>query len=635
MRKKKIVIQTDWCLAKTGFGRAAKELVSYLYNTGKYDIIHYCGGTQVGSPVLSKTPWKSLGSIPTDQNEVNRINADQTLARDVSYGSYYIDQVIKEEKPDVWIGAQDPWAFTQYYNKHWYKNITSLLWVTLDSLPIYEEAINQAKKSSQYWIWSEFATNEMHKIGINNAKTVHGPVNHSKFNYLGAEKKKQLKANFGLSDSFIVGFVFRNQLRKSVPNLLEGFRDFVKNNPDVKNAKLLLHTHWGEGWDIHKLADEYKIDRKDIQTTYVCNKCKNYFISHFQGQELGCPVCKSEKSCSTTNTGFGVSEEQLCEVYNLMDVYCHPFTSGGQEIPIQEAKYCELLTLVTNYSCGEDMCHPDAASIPLEWSEYREHGTQFRKASTYPSSIAKQLYRAYKMSDLERRQFGQKARKWAIENYSVPVIGKMFEQYIDSIPFTTYDFSLKEEEKDPNAAIPNITDNGEWLIFMYHNILKMKQVDQNEDGYKHWMEKLSKGETRQNVENYFRQIASQENQKNRKVDFEDILDPADKGKRILFVMPESIGAIYLCTSLLESIKETYPDHNLYFATKKEHFCILEGNPHIHRMLEYIPQMDNLLWLEGYGNHQGYFEIAFLPHIGTQKMLNYLHNGKDKIAFDIK
>lgn len=635
MRKKKIVIQTDWCLAKTGFGRAAKELISYLYNTGKYDIVHYCAGTQAGASILTKTPWKSIGSIPTDPNEVNRINADQTLARDVSYGSYYIDQVIKEEKPDLWIGAQDPWAFTQYYNKHWYKNITSLLWVTLDSLPIYDEAINQAKKTSQYWIWSEFATKEMHKIGINNARTVHGPVNHSKFSYLGAEKRRELRGKFGLLDSFIVGFVFRNQLRKSVPNLLEGFSDFVKKNPDVKNTKLLLHTHWGEGWDIHKLAGEYNIDKKDILTTYVCNKCKNYFVTPFQGQELHCPSCKSEKSCSTTNTGFGVSEEQLCEIYNLMDVYCHPFTSGGQEIPIQEAKYCELLTLVTNYSCGEDMCHPEAGSVPLEWSEYREHGTQFRKASTSPNSIAKELYKAYKTPETERRKIGQKARQWAIENYSTPVIGKTFESYIDSIPFTNYDFSLKEEEKNPNAIIPNIKDNAEWVLFMYHNILKMPQVNEHDDGFKHWIKRLSEGENRQTIENYFRQVAAQENQKNRKIDFEEILDPNDKGKRILFVMPESIGDIYLCTALLESIKETYPEYNLYFATKKDYFSVIEGNPNIHRIIEYIPQMDSLLWLEGYGNHQGYFEIAFLPHIGTQKMLNYLHNGKDKIAFDIK
>ena len=46
-------------------------------------------------------------------------------------------------------------------------------------------------------------------------------------------------------------------------------------------------------------------------------------------------------------------------------------------------------------------------------------------------------------------------------------------------------------------------------------------------------------------------------------------------------------------------------------------------------------MDNLLWLEGSGSHKGYFDIAFLPHIGTQRILNYLHNGKDEIDFNLK
>ena len=68
-----------------------------------------------------------------------------------------------------------------------------------------------------------------------------------------------------------------------------------------------------------------------------------------------------------------------------MDVYCHPFTSGGQEIPIQEAKLVELITLVTNYSCGEDHCTKESGGLPLDWSEYREPGTQFIKASTSPS----------------------------------------------------------------------------------------------------------------------------------------------------------------------------------------------------------------------------------------------------------
>jgi hypothetical protein len=45
-------------------------------------------------------------------------------------------------------------------------------------------------------------------------------------------------------------------------------------------------------------------------------------------------------------------------------------------------------------------------------------------------------------------------------------------------------------------------------------------------------------------------------------------------------------------------------------------------------------LDNLLYLEGIGNHEGFFRMAFLPHVGSQKYLNYLHNGQDINAFNI-
>ena len=167
---------------------------------------------------------------------------------------------------------------------------------------------------------------------------------------------------------------------------------------------------------------------------------------------------------------------------------------------------------------------------------------------------------------------------------------------------------------------------------MYTQILKFKNMDEDDDGHKYWMSELAKGVSRSTIEDYFRQLALKENQKNEKVEFEEVLDD-DKGKRILYVMPQSIGDVILSTSLFRSIKEQYPDHNLYVATQPQYHEILEGNSNIYKIINYVPQMDNLIWLEGGGDHEGYFEIAFLPHLGTQRMLNYLHNGKDKIAYE--
>ena len=635
-RKKKVLIQTDFALAKTGFGRNARALLKYLYSTNKYDLVHYSCGMTYDHPEFKKTPWKSVGSLPNTQQELDQLNRDPNLARMASYGAHYLDRVINDEKPDVYFAVQDIWGVDFAIEKHWFNKIASVIWTTLDSLPILQSAIANAPKIKNYWIWSNFATKAMHKLGYSHVKTVHGCLEDKDFYRLSDFERNQLRKKNNIpQDAFIVGFVFRNQLRKSVPNLLQGYALWKKQNPEIKNTYLLLHTHWGEGWNIHKLAGEIGVDPKEILTTYICKNCGEYEIKPFTGQDLNCKYCGTEKSQTTTNVGLGVTETQLNEIYNFMDVYCHPFTSGGQEIPIQEAKLTELITLVTNYSCGEEMCEPEANSLALEWSEYREHGTEFIKASTYPESIAKQLNIVYKMLPHKRIEMGKKAREWTIKHFGINNVAKTLEQFIDAQSIIDWD-KVKEntkDKKDPYVQVPEIIDDAEWLIFMYHNILKMKNIDRNDSGHQYWMSELNKGAKRQDIENYFRNIALKENEKSNEIKFEDLLDPNDKG-RVIYVMPESAGDIFLSTALFKSIKDRYQEYSLYVSTKPQYKDILDGNPYVHRWIEYNPMMDNLIWLEGNNQHNGYFDIAYLPYTCTQRNLNYLHNGVDKLDFSL-
>jgi glycosyltransferase involved in cell wall biosynthesis len=632
-KKKKLLFQTDYSLAKTGFGRNAKILLEYLHRTDKYDLVHYVVGLNYSNPELARTPWKSVGCLPDDQREMQELQKDPNVARLASYGANYIDRVIKDEKPDVYIATQDIWGVDFAIGKKWWNKITSVIWTTLDSLPILPTAIEKADKIKNYWIWSNFAVKALHKLGHKQVKQVSGVINEKEFYRLEDSHREKLRKTHKIpKDAFVVGYVFRNQLRKSVPNLLQGYKKFKEANPDKKTF-LLLHTHFGEGWNIHRLADEHEVNKNEILTTYLCKACLGYEVKPFTKQDLDCKLCSAQKSQVTTSPQSGVDEPQLNEIYNLMDVYCHPFTSGGQEIPIQEAKLTELVTLVTSYSCGEDLCIPEACSLPLDWAEYREPGTEFIKASTFPESISKQLQVVLEMSDKEKAEIGKKAREWTIENYSINNIGPFFEKFIDESPFTDYDFSQKEEQKDPHYRLPEGLDDRQWVLGMYHNILKMRTVDEEDEGFQYWMKEIEKGAERSGVENYFRQVAAKENSKNEKVDFEASLGKDGREKRVLYVMPQSIGDIILSTGLFRSLKKQYPNYNLYVATQPEYHEILEGNPHIHKLLDYTPQMDSLTWLEGSGDHEGYFEIAFLPHLGTQRMLSYLHNGKDKIAYE--
>ena len=144
----------------------------------------------------------------------------------------------------------------------------------------------------------------------------------------------------------------------------------------------------------------------------------------------------------------------------------------------------------------------------------------------------------------------------------------------------------------------------------------------------------SKKLERSKIEAYFRETAKKENAQKNKVPFESILDPNDKGKRILFVIPESIGDVFLCTSLFKSININYNWCNLYVATKEQYFSVLKGNPYIHKVIPYLPQMEQLQWGEGQNQSEGFFEIMFLPFVGVQRQHNYHHNCKTVIPYNI-
>lgn len=636
MKRKKILFHSDFALAKTGFGRNARAILTYLYRTGKYEIVQYVCGMTRSHPIFSKTPWKTIGTLPDSKEEIDRLNRNPREARLASYGALNLDKVILEEKPDVYLAVQDIWGIDYAIERPWFNKISSIIWTTLDSLPILPSAIIAAKKSKNFWVWSNFATKAMHEVGLSHVKTVHGVVDDGLFFRLSDQERANLRSLFQINrDTFVVGFVFRNQLRKSVPNLIEGYKIWKDNHPEVKSSKLLFHTSFKEGWKIEKLAEEYGINKDEILTSYICSVCKSYEVKPFSGHDLNCSSCGEEKSQNTTSVSCGTTEEQLNEIYNLMDVYCHPFTSGGQEIPIQEAKLAELITLVTNYSCGEEMCEEPAASLPLSWSEYREIETEFRKASTLPLSIAEQLDKVYKMSPVERKSLGEKARVWAIENYSISKIGESLETFLDSLPITDYSFEIKTEEKDPYFPMPEIEDPEEWVLSLYKNILK-DSPEKDHDGLKYWLSELSRGVERKDVERYFRQTAANKNAENKQLDFSSLLNKEDN-KRVLFVLPESVGDIFMSSSLFESLRKRYPrpEWAFYFACKPEHFEILEGNPFVDKILAYIPQMDNVLWLEGLGDNKGYFDIVYPLHFSTQRLISYTHNGIDKIDLEIK
>ena len=145
---------------------------------------------------------------------------------------------------------------------------------------------------------------------------------------------------------------------------------------------------------------------------------------------------------------------------------------------------------------------------------------------------------------------------------------------------------------------------------------------------------------RDQIELYFRQTSRKQLSETEKVPFDKFLNPEDEGKRILLTIPESLGDVFVITSLFKSLMRQYPWARLYVATNPAYFEILKGNPYVTKVIPFVPEMDNLHWSEGIGGgqgsgHKGWFEIAFLCHVPTQRIQMYQHNGLTNLAFDLK
>ena len=235
---KTILLHSNSSKAFTGFGKNAKNILRYLYKTRKYKIIEFANGTTWNHPELKNRPWETQGSLPNNQAILEQIQHNPEAQRDAGYGAMTVDQAISEYKPDIYIGVEDIWGFNNYWKRKWWNKTNCMIWTTLDSLPILPTAVEAAPDVKNFYVWASFAEKEMRKIGHGHVKTLPGAVDTSTFFRLSDENRKQLRARHNLSDEFIIGFVFRNQLRKSVPNILDGFQIFKKQNPQNTEVKV-------------------------------------------------------------------------------------------------------------------------------------------------------------------------------------------------------------------------------------------------------------------------------------------------------------------------------------------------------------------------------------------------------------
>lgn len=626
-KKLKIAWNSNFPLIKTGLAKNTKYVLDYLVKTGKYEITLYAQGLPWEHPDYQRMPYKVYGCFPNNPIEVQQINnADEGTKRAWTYGNGYIERFIREVRPDIMVFSDDIWSFP-YAEKNWWNKFHCIPHITIDSLPILPTGTQLAKASPLFHVWSEFAERELHHLGIKNVRTIPGCIDPNNFRRFDSQTRKNIRFKHGVPENaFIVGTDSRNQLRKEFPALIEGFATFLKQNPEVKNAYLFLITTFNEGWNLPRYIEEFNIPQDKFLALYVCSACQDIHVRPFQGQDLNCPYCKTQKALKTIKIDAGCSEEKLNEAYNLFDCICHVFNAAGLELVHIQALYSELPLASVNYAAGQVFCEqPFISTIEHSWT--RQIGTEFKRSCPYPSSVAKYIKKIYNMPEEKRIEIGKKGREWAISKFSPEVVGKQWETLFDSLPKVTWDYNFDYKPKnDKYPFMPEkFNEDVDFVVDLYKNILFLDNENNSEcPGVKNWLQLLHNGGKREDVYNFFIKTAREDNAKSTPFDVSVLFENTGK-KRALMVIKESAGDCFYISSLFESFHQQYPNTDLYLMVDSKFHSIFEGNPLVFKVLPWIEQLSNELNVIGNGEHQGYCDYFFLPTIGTQYRLNYLSN----------
>lgn len=640
MRKLKVGFITSSILVKTGFSNHIKRLLPYLYKTNKYELFHLNQGMPDNHPDFQRFPWKNEGVFKPGQFDHIRFNNpnEEEYKRVVSYGNLAVKDFILNNELDVVIHIEDIWSSTEemYLKSEWWPVIKDnfLQSTTADSLPILPNFKVWAEKCKNIWFWSSFAEKALKNENLEkygHIKTVPGCVGKDEYKPISLYEKNELRKKFNIDPNTIIFMQLgRNQPRKLYGRTLESFAKFKKRNSSA-NAKLLFHCSWQEGWPLDKMIEDNGLKKEDVLTTYFCQKCGDWEIKPHVGENLECKNCQEKKSQITAGIQSKISNEDIGKIYGISDAVVSVFTSGGLEYTNIEACLCELPLLCSDYSAGEDFTSKDFI-FSLDGSFTDEIGTGFKKHVPNLNTMIKFYEKIYSMSYENRKKIGKKAREWAIQTFDISIIAKKYEEFIDSCPFIDWEAfkNRKIESKNPNAIIPNIEDNKEWLKTLYKEILKMDVTD-DDSGLVSWLNNLQNGQSRQDIENFFRNTGHSENLKLNlnNQSFESLIDN-NGNKKLLIVLKESIGDIIISTAIIDSIKKAYPEYDLYFGTSPQYFDILSGNPNIYKCLPWIDVMDSEIWATGQGKSKGLFDAYINLGITTQRQLNYLTNNRIKL-----
>jgi glycosyltransferase involved in cell wall biosynthesis len=326
--KTKILAYMDTPSCSTGFGTVARNILTQLHKTGKYDIdifgINYHGMPTPFQKIFNM--WPALDPVEGDPygrkrfcHHAMRTDFDILFIIQDTFIVDFLPELIpalKAQMNDTNINRK-PFRSIMYYptdsiiKPMWYYNISFV-----DKLISYTDFGKQEAIKARDILQQQLTGKEHVEIDMTTADNIdviyHG-VDSADFYPLPEAEVASFRKHYfkDHAEKFIFINVSRNQQRKDIPRNLMAFQEFRKQRPDS-----LLYLHMAtkdQGWNIQELCRNFDLELgKDVilpkdfepnqgyplEVVNMLYNCADCSISTSQGEGYGLQWIES-MACNT------------------------------------------------------------------------------------------------------------------------------------------------------------------------------------------------------------------------------------------------------------------------------------------------------------------------------------------------
>tara|TARA_R100000278_G_scaffold27873_1_gene25376 strand:- start:5013 stop:6647 length:1635 start_codon:yes stop_codon:yes gene_type:complete len=502
MGKKRIFMCAESSHVDSGFGNYTRNVLSRLYQTGKYEIAEL---SAYRSPAMKKDfPWKIYPVVPPESDK--EIFKTYSSAPHHAFGAWAFEVAIQDFKPDIVFDVRDYWMLNFPESSPYRPYFHWMVAPTIDSAPQRKEWLQTFANADTISGHTKWGIDYLRstKIPMNFVDPVNDAVNTDVFRP-SSQPKEILKSQLGIDPNhFIIGSVMRNQKRKLIPNLIKIIKQVAQRIP---NAKLYLHTSYPDmnAWDIPSLLMEH--DAVDlVYFSFKCASCGKHFSRKYSETPSHCPHCKKQAAsfCSVAN---GLSEPELSSIFNVFDLYVQYAICEGFGIPPVEAASCGVPVVTIAHGAMEEIGQNIGADIVPLSCTFRELETNADRV--YPDDkkcediLVEKCKQIQNMNFIEKMKSSENVRKESIQHYDWDKTAKTFENIFDNIKLTGLQgkWDSPENMPRPDIKVPPLPTHRKTIEFIVNNIIRsphmmptaaVQQIIRNLDlGYQQEGQKVS------------------------------------------------------------------------------------------------------------------------------------------------